>query len=96
MNVVFLDAAREELEEATAYYERQREGLGEEFAHEVEQAVERIRQFPEAWSRLTDAVWRCKANRFPYGVVYTIRDEDILLVAVMHMRRKPGYWADRL
>ncbi len=35
-------------------------------------------------------------NRFPYGVVYTVRGADLVIIAVMHLRRKPGYWQGRL
>lgn len=96
MSTIFLDPARDELEEATQYYEQQKEGLGEEFAREVENALDRIQKHPKAWTPLTDDVRRCRLNRFPYGVVYTVRDDDIIIVAVMHLRRAPGYWADRL
>jgi plasmid stabilization system protein ParE len=46
MSIIFLDPARDELEEATQYYEQQREGLGEEFAQEVESTLERIQSHP--------------------------------------------------
>jgi plasmid stabilization system protein ParE len=96
MNVIFHAAAQAELEEATRYYDGQRPGLGDDFADEVRRTLERIQQYPDAWTRLTDQVRRCRTNRFPYGVVYAVRDEEIFVLAVMHLRRKPGYWADRL
>jgi plasmid stabilization system protein ParE len=96
MSFYFLEPARDELNEATAYYEAQRVGLGEQFAQEVQNAIQRILDYPEAWARLSKNARCCRINRFPYGVVYTTRGEDILIVAVMHLHRKPGYWKDRL
>ena len=96
MNYSFLEAARDELEEVTTHYEEQKEGLGEEFAQEVEKTIQRIVDFPEAWTQLAPDVRRCRTNRFPYGLVYTVQEGEILIVAVMHLRRKPGYWKDRL
>jgi hypothetical protein len=96
MSVVFLDPAKAELDEAVAYYDAQRTGLGDEFAAEVAAALRRIEALPGAWTPLTPNVRRCRTNRFPYGVVYTTRGDDILVIAVMHLRRKPGYWNDRL
>jgi plasmid stabilization system protein ParE len=96
MNVVFHAAAQAELEEATHYYDQQQPGLGDEFAEEVRRTLERIQQLPDAWTRLTEQVRRCRTNRFPYGVVYAVRGAEILVLAVMHLRRKPGFWADRI
>ncbi len=92
----FLEPARDELEAAVNHYEAAREGLGEEFAQEVENTIQKIINLPQAWTRLTPNVRRCRTNRFPYGLVYTVREEEIIIVAVMHLRRRPGYWQDRL
>jgi plasmid stabilization system protein ParE len=96
VTISFFDDAKEELEEATRYYERQRPGLGDEFAEEVRKTLERIRNHPGAWTNLGEGVRRCRTDRFPYGLVYFVKDEDILIVAVMHLHRNPGYWRDRL
>jgi plasmid stabilization system protein ParE len=96
MMITFFDTAQVELEEATQYYENQRAGLGEEFAQEVEKALDRISKFPRAWTDLGEGVRRCRTNRFPYGLVYIIENEVISIVAVMHLHREPGYWKDRL
>jgi plasmid stabilization system protein ParE len=96
MNARFLRAAQKELEDVIDYYNEQKEGLGNDLAWEAESALKRILLFPRAWSILSADVRRCRLNRFPYGLVYTVRENEILVVAVMHLRRKPGYWKDRL
>jgi len=96
MNVIFLEPAKLELQKAIDYYNGQKEDLGEEFAQEVETTVQRICLLPGAWTRLSDTVRRCRTNRFPYGLVYHQKGDDIIILAVMHLRRKPGYWKERL
>jgi hypothetical protein len=92
----FTAVAELELDEAVTYYNRQRAGLGDEFVAEIWLALERILAHPRAWHQLEDDVRRCQLNRFPYGLVYTIEGETILVVAVMYLRRNPSYWRDRL
>lgn len=96
MTYSFLEPARDELEEAVTFYEGQRQGLGEEFAREVENTILRIVSLPGAWTQLAPHIRRCRTNRFPYGIVYTVRESEVLIIAVMHLRRKPGYWGDRV
>jgi hypothetical protein len=92
----FLPEAREELDEAFAFYENEREGLGFEFAIEVWRAVARIEELPLAWPALTKRIRRCQTNRFPYGVVYHVARDRILIIAIAHSRRSPRYWRGRL
>jgi hypothetical protein len=35
-------------------------------------------------------------SRFPYQIVYRRRPDEIVIVAVAHVKRKPGYWKDRV
>lgn len=97
MTYRFLAAARIELEEVCNFYESRRPGLGEEFAQEIERAIQRILDYPLAWPKVTRTSARCCATRrFPYGLIYVPRMDEILIVAVMHLHRRPGYWRRRL
>jgi ParE-like toxin of type II ParDE toxin-antitoxin system len=96
MTVQFLASAQTELAEAFAYYDAQREGLGVGFLEEVKRALERIIEYPEAWSLLSARTRRCRTNRFPYGIIYQIRGEVLLVVGVMHLHREPQAWRARL
>ena len=71
MKPIFLDAAQSEFDQTIDYYDEQRFGLGLEFAEEVDEALARIENYPEAWSPLSPRVRRCLVNRFPYGIIYT-------------------------
>ena len=92
MKVDFLSIAEIELNDAIDYYNEQSEGLGFELAYEVQKTIERIIHFPEAWFKLSKRTRRCRCKRFPYGVIYQIRQDFILIVAIMHLHRNPGYW----
>jgi plasmid stabilization system protein ParE len=92
----FLAPARAELEEAVDYYDALRSGLGDELAAEVQRAISRILQHPLACPRIAKRSRRCRVARFPYGVIYQIRPDHIVIVAVMHLRRDPSYWRDRV
>jgi hypothetical protein len=96
MEVELLAPAHTELMEAVDYYNSQREGLGDEFAIEVERTIERIQEYPEAWPSLSRRTRRCRTNRFPYGIIYQARGDSILIVGVMHLRRDPDAWRSRL
>ncbi len=96
MVIEFLGPAHLELTEAFAYYDSQERGLGVQFVREVRRTLERIVEFPEAWSPLSKRTRRCRTNKFPYGIVYQVRGETILVVAVMHLHREPKSWRGRL
>ena len=96
MKIAFLDAAKSEFDDAIDYYDEQRFGLGLEFEEEVEQALERIVHYPEAWSPLSSRVRRCVLNRFPYSVIYEIRSEIIIIVAIQHHHKEPESWRSRV
>jgi mRNA-degrading endonuclease RelE of RelBE toxin-antitoxin system len=91
----FHPEARRELFEAVLYYDGIDLRLGNQFIQAVERTIDRIEQFPEAWASLSLNSRRCRVSNFPYGVVYQIMDNTITIVAVMHLHRKPDYWADR-
>jgi plasmid stabilization system protein ParE len=96
MTVSILDAAFLELEEASAFYEGKKEGLGEEFLQEFQKTVQRILDFPEAWSKAGKRGRICPTSRFPYAIVYLAEADKIVIVAVAHQKQRPGYWKKRL
>lgn len=93
--IVFHTQAAEEMRAAAAYYEAQEPGLGNAFLDDIEQALQSIQQFPQLWSVYDGEYRRYLLKRFPYGLVYRLDVARILIVAVAHLHRKPGYWQDR-
>jgi toxin ParE1/3/4 len=89
--------ALEELDEAIAVYDQQREGRGMKFRLAVGKAEVEIQQSPKAWPKYRRS--RCReyiVRRFPYAIYYQEGRDDILIVAVAHAKRQEGYWRKRL
>ena len=91
----FHPEAAAELEDASTFYESCSTGLGRLFAAEVEHTIDLIRQFPDAGAPIGAARRRALVARFPYSVVYRREAEIIVVFAVAHQRRRPGYWRRR-
>ena len=94
--VRFLDPAEQEMLGAARYYESQAVGLGEDFLSKVESAVRDIAEHPEMWPVIRLDIRRRLVHRFPYGILYRMCDEEIVVVAVAHLRRHPTYWIGRI
>jgi toxin ParE1/3/4 len=97
MQILFHPDAQEELNRATSHYESNEPGLGYQFAIEIFAAVERIKAYPGMWPILDHQIRRCLVHRFPYGVIYSADEQRsrVLILAVMHLHRQPGYWRGR-
>ena len=95
MQLIFLALARNELAEAKRFYNRQQQGLGESFQREAEAAAKLIQERPLAWQIDVEPVRRFLFERFPYKMLYIIRAERIVVIAVAHQHRQPDYWVDR-
>lgn len=91
-----LASAQAELEEAFDFYENRQLGLGNEITADFESAVREILRNPSIGRRLSGNVRRWPFHQFPYALIYQIRQDTILIVAVAHFRRKPDYWRNRL
>jgi len=96
MNIEFLRPVWTEFMEAVAHYNDQREGLGIGFSSEVQAALERIIQYPEAWPLISKRTRACRTKRFPYRIIYRVRDDILLIIAVMHLHRDPKSWKARI
>ncbi len=96
MKTRFLARARRELADAVRYYNTERAGLGNELRDKAWEAVERIKAFPTAWQVLNGAIRRCQLQRFPYGLIYSVKRTEIVIIAVAHLHREPQYWRSRI
>lgn len=96
--LVFRPAAEAELEEAADWYlyEKQSPQAALGFLDEIDTAIERISSEPERGPRYSLGTHRYMLNRYPYMVIYLIKDDSIRVIAVAHTSRRPGYWRERL
>lgn len=91
----FLPPAEEEMTEASRYYERASSGLGQEFLDDLQQTAVADRDHPGI-GRPAGAVFRQTPIRiFPFLLIYADEQDDLVVVAVAHQKRRPGYWRTR-
>ncbi len=84
-----------ELKEAAFYYEKRSQGLGDDFIKDFERTIERIVSSPIRYRKVHGNIRQLRLNRFPFNVVYEIYENDIYILAVAHVRRRPFYWIQR-
>jgi toxin ParE1/3/4 len=96
MRYEFHPEALEEYEEAALYYVDREPVLGLRFVDSVEECIRRILEAPMRWRVVEEDVRRCLTHVFPFAVLYTVEPEYVLIVAVMHCSREPGYWKRRV
>jgi len=87
--------AEAELREAVHYYEAEAPGLGRRFLPGVESALAEVLEHPLVGSPLRGDVRRKSVGRFPYQMLYRVAGEEVRILAIMHKRRRPLYWAER-
>lgn len=96
MKFEFHPEALEEYKGTAQYYEGCQSGLGQRFITAVEQAIQNIVEKPEQRKPIEKDVRRYLTRVFPYAILYSIEPDYILIIAVMHCHREPGYWKHRI
>jgi toxin ParE1/3/4 len=94
--VVFHPLAERELIEAARFYEGRAVGLGADFIREVEHTLAQIVADPQAGNLIARTIRRRLLRRFPFAILYQVTDDDLSVVALMHLHRRPGYWRRRV
>jgi plasmid stabilization system protein ParE len=95
ISVAFHPEAQAELIAAARYYEAQAENLGLDFISAAEATYRRLVSFPESGRPFGSRLRRVLVPGFPYGLIYRPEPDRMLVVAVAHLRRRPGYWRSR-
>ena len=93
--VRFLSPAEREMAQAAQYYNSKVPNLGADFLREVKNAIKRLEADPEASQTVRGDVRRRLIRRFPFGILYRVDPEEIVILAVMHLARQPDYWHGR-
>jgi plasmid stabilization system protein ParE len=94
-NTRFHELARLEFLDNVAYYETIQVGLGERFRLSVEAAVARAAAMPFAGFPYNHGTRRVVLKKFPFSVIYLASPNEVVIFAVAHFKRKPGYWKSR-
>jgi plasmid stabilization system protein ParE len=87
--------ARAEADAAAAFYREKQPRLAQHFLDDLEEALGRIQRHPQAHRRVEGRYSEVPGAAFPYGVIYRLRPDFIEIIAIMHLRRAPGYWKER-
>jgi plasmid stabilization system protein ParE len=97
MTIRIRSHAELEYSEALAYYiDEHTPQSAERFEREIDLALEAILQNPQLYSLIDFNVRAKSLKHFPYSILYSIEGEEIVVLAIAHQKRKPGYWRDRL
>ena len=94
--VRFHEGAEQEIFTELGYLELRRKGLGRQFVREVRHAAGLIAQFPKSGEEIQPGIRRRLLRKFRYSLMYALEPEGVLILAVAHHSRRPGYWSERL
>ncbi|HIP61132.1 MAG TPA: type II toxin-antitoxin system RelE/ParE family toxin [Sulfurovum sp.] len=95
-NLKFKPEVYNDIKIAYDWYESQRIGLGEDFLLTLEESYAKIARTPKVYQLIYKTVRRKLVRRFPYGVFFVLRDDEVIVVAIMHTRREPSDWNERV
>ena len=92
---VIPEAETEVMREALYYKRRGGPLLAAALTDEFEHSLSMLCTFPELGALWINGRRRFLLRRFPFGIIYYTRGEELVVVAFAHQRRRPGYWAER-
>jgi plasmid stabilization system protein ParE len=100
MSLALHPEANDELATASEWYERQQRGLGAAFSEEVFHALEVLEDSPETWPEWPGVTHVPPIRRFllwdfPFALPFVVLEDRVVVLAVAHVRRRPGYWLER-
>jgi plasmid stabilization system protein ParE len=93
--VVFRRQAAEEARAARQWYEKQQPGLGARFMNAIDEVIRQIVSNPLAFPMVHGEIRRALVDRFPFAVYFRLHARDVVVLAVMHGRRRPRRWQSR-
>ena len=94
-DIIFHPDIENEVKFSYGWYQKQADGLGDDFLSELEAAYHMITELPDTWPKFQRGFRRFLLNRFPFSVIYKYHKKTVFVVAVMHNSRKPDYWNKR-
>lgn len=96
MKLVWQSHARAELREAIQFYrDNAGHGIAGSFRNSVASTAERLCEHPEIGLRISHNARRVPLREYPYDMIYRVDASIVIIVALAHQRRRPGYWVGR-
>jgi len=90
--IVLTEDAREDIEDARAWYRRQSNVLARDFSRSLRACLEGIEQFPERHTSVHRNIRRALLQRFPYMILYVRLGDVTAVIGCFHMHRNPRDW----
>jgi plasmid stabilization system protein ParE len=94
-NVRIISPAESEYADALCWYAERSQQAAERFEAEFDNALEAISSDPHRFPRCDERHRFYLTNRYPYQIIYRVEGNEVVIIAVAHSKRRPGYWADR-
>lgn len=92
MKLSYRPAAKADIQAAREWYRNQSSALEERFAAAVAETIRSILEYPRAYQSVEPDVRRARLNIFPYHVYYSVENETLVVLAVLHGKRHPDTW----
>lgn len=93
--IVLHTEAEAEVLQALGWYAERSPMAARAFVQELNYVISLAFRSPDTWPRCYENTRHIVFPRFPFDLVFRLRDETIEIVAVAHQRRRPAYWSDR-
>jgi plasmid stabilization system protein ParE len=94
-SIEFFPDAEDEYREAYEWYAERSKRAAERFESAIDRALQLIEEAPDRWPMCDERHRFVIVKKYPYHVVYRCERDRVLVVAVAHGKRKPGYWRKR-
>lgn len=91
----FLSAAESEAAEAILFYNEVSSEVGNDFVSHLDRAIRLLCSLPKIGSPIEHGFRSFPLRKFPFSIIYKSTDDEIVIIAVAHHSRRPGYWKSR-
>ena len=85
----------DDVREAYLYLLERDERLADEFQRQVSEALRALAETAHHHQAREDSIRRCPLKKFPHGVMYELQEDRVIVYAVAHPKREPGFWKKR-
>ena len=93
--IIVRSIAEKDISEIIHWYEKQIPGLGNRFFTSLDATLSSIQRNPKIYPKIYKDFRRALLPRFPYGVFYTVDNNEVIVFAIFHGKRQPDSWQKR-
>jgi hypothetical protein len=87
--------AIDDARETYLYLLERDERLADEFQRRVTEALRALAERAHHYQPGDDSIRRCPLKKFPHGIMYELQGDRVIVYAVAHPKRQPGFWKKR-